>query len=647
MMCMTETTHAHCHCHHCHAHEHAHGHESRHALLRAPGLRRIVVALMLALAAELLHAFAPDGGHVLGMALALLAVVLAGLSTYAEGLQQLRHWRLSAGALTAAAVTGAFLIGQWPEAAMVMALYALSEHLEERASARASGAMAKVLDMAPAQLEVQDEHGGWRTQPAAEVPVGALARVKPGARVALDGVVVEGASAVDEAPLTGESLPVDKKPGDSVWAGSLNLHGALTLRVTAPAGDTQLARIVRAVEQAQAERAPVQRLIDRFAAVYTPLVFALALLVAIGGTLAGWPLLDAIYRALALLVASCPCALLLATPATMMSALTLAARRGVLVKGSAHLERARLLSCLAFDKTGTLTLGTPALQEVITFDDAQRHARQWALALAARSNHPVARAIAAGLAGMEELPCEDFEELPGQGVRGVVQGVRLRLVGARTLAGQGALQAQLEQGRSVSALVREEGDEVLALFAVADTLRPGAAEAVATLRAQGVRCAVLSGDHEAAAAAVAREAGIDEVRAGLLPEGKQAALHELRASAGAVAMAGDGINDAPALAAADLGIAVAGAGADVAMEAADVVLMNGELRRIPWLIALARHAWCVLWACMALALGIKLAVITAAIAGRASMWMAVAADVGCALLVLAIGMSVLRWRGGK
>ncbi|MBQ9578198.1 MAG: cation-translocating P-type ATPase, partial [Ottowia sp.] len=307
----------------------------------------------------------------------------------------------------------------------------------------------------------------------------------------------------------------------------------------------------------------------------------------------------------------------------------------------------RLLSCLAFDKTGTLTLGTPALQEVITFDDAQRHARQWALALAARSNHPVARAIAAGLAGMEELPCEDFEELPGQGVRGVVQGERLRLVGARALAGQGAPQAQLEQGRSVSALVREESDEVLALFAVADTLRPGTAEAVAALRAQGVRCAVLSGDHQAAAAAVAREAGIDEVHAGLLPEGKQAALHELRASAGAVAMAGDGINDAPALAAADLGIAVAGAGADVAMEAADVVLMNGELRRIPWLIALARHAWCVLWACMALALGIKLAVITAAIAGRASMWMAVAADVGCALLVLAIGMSVLRWRGGK
>ncbi|MBQ1657238.1 MAG: cation-translocating P-type ATPase, partial [Rhodocyclaceae bacterium] len=398
---MSET---HCHCHHCHAHEHAH------PLLRAPGLRRIAAALMLALAAELLHAFAPEGGHVLGMALALLAVVLAGLSTYAEGLQQLRHWRLSAGALTAAAVTGAFLIGQWPEAAMVMALYALSEHLEERASARASGAMAKVLDMAPAQLEVQDEHGGWRTQPAAEVPVGALARVRPGARVALDGVVEEGASAVDEAPLTGESLPVDKKPGDSVWAGSLNLHGALTLRVTAPAGDTQLARIVRAVEQAQAERAPVQRLIDRFAAVYTPLVFALALLVAIGGTLAGWPLRVAIYRALALLVASCPCALLLATPATMMSALTLAARRGVLVKGSAHLERARLLRCLAFDKTGTLTLGAPALQEVVNLGDAEEHkARQWALALAARSNHPVARAIAAGLADEAELPAEDFE----------------------------------------------------------------------------------------------------------------------------------------------------------------------------------------------------------------------------------------------
>ncbi len=623
-------------------------------------MRRIGAALALALAAELLHLFAPEESwHALGWLLAALAVVLAGLSTYAEGLQQLRRWRLTAAALTAAAVTGAFLIGHWPEGAMVMALYALSQALEERASARASGAIARVLEMAPATVEVQGEGGAWHTHPAHEVPVGALVRVKPGARFALDGVVLEGQSAVNEAPLTGESLPVDKRAGDAVWAGALNLNGLLVLRVTAPASDTQLARIVRAVEQAQAARAPVQRLIDRFAAVYTPAIFALALAVAVGGALAGWPLLTAMYRALALLVASCPCALLLATPAAVISALTLAARRGALVRGGAVLERLRLLRCVAFDKTGTLTQGRPVLEEGATRawgDVPEQQARQWARALAARSNHPVAQAIAAGLAGAgAELPVAAFEELPGCGVRGVVQGQPLRLVAAHTLRGadeeETLLQARCaahERGHSISVLAREqEGrDAVLAIFAITDTVRAGAADAIAALQAQGLRCAMLTGDHAGAAAAVARAVGLEaqEVHAQLLPEGKQQALRQL-AAAGAVAMAGDGINDAPALAAADVGIAVAAAGADVAMEAADVVLMSGEVRRIPWLIALSRHTWRVLWGSIAAALAIKLAFVLAAIGGHATMWMAVFADVGASLLVLAFGTSILRWRG--
>ena len=626
------------------------------ALTLAPGLGRTVLALVLALAAELLAAFGPEALQWAGMALAVAAVALAGLSTYIKGFNALRRGRLNISALMTVAVTGAFLIGEWPEGAMVMALYALAEWLEARAVDRARGAIGGLLEMAPDTVEQRDAHGHWHAAKAAEVPLGAVIRVKPGTRLALDGVVTAGRSAIDQAPVTGESLPVDKAEGDTVYAGTLNQTGVLEVRVTAGARDTQLARIIHAVEQAQSERAPTQAFIDRFASVYTPAVFVLALAVALlGPWLAGWTWLTAIYKALVLLVIACPCALVIATPVTIVSSLANAARRGVLVKGGVYLEEARRLKAVALDKTGTLTLGKPVLvaHEMLSNEELLAPALSAAAALSSHSAHPVSQAIAQGLAaqGVAAGSVEHFVDQPGHGVEGVVGGQRLRLVSARAVdelgLGSSALTERLAahqaQGRSVSLLASDTA--VLALFAVADTVKDHAPEAVRELHALGVQTVMLSGDHPAAAQAVAGTAGVAEVHGQLLPGDKLARIAELQARLGPTAMVGDGINDAPALAAADIGIAMGSAGTDIAMEAADVVVMNDDLRRLPGLIRLSRRTHGVLWQNIALALGIKAVFLLLALAGLATMWMAVFADMGASLIVVANGLRMLR--GGR
>ena len=622
----------------------------------AEGKWRLGLALALAVAAESLNFLLPRTVvfEIAGMLLAAGAIGLAGFSTYGKGLAALRAGRLNINALMTVAVTGAFLIGQWPEAAMVMALYAIAELIEARAVDRARNAIKGLLDLTPDTAEVRQPDGRWVMVPARDVAVDAVIRVKPGARIALDGVVTAGTSAINQSPVTGESIPVDKSPGDTVFAGTINETGTLELRVTAEAGNTTLARIIHAVEQAQGARAPTQQFVDRFAAVYTPAVFVMALSVAlITPWMMGWAWEQALYKALVLLVIACPCALVIATPVTVVSGLAAAARRGILIKGGIYLESARKLKAIAFDKTGTITEGKPRLvaTEILPSDAQDALVVRWAGDLAGHSDHPVAKAIATGLEKGNGL-LERFKALPGRGIEAHLDGQTLTLGNHRLIEERGLCSTQIEdrlavheaQGRSVTLLASET--RVLAIFAVADTIKDSSREALAELHALGISSAMLTGDNEATAQAIAMQAGIDDARGNLLPEGKLAAIEGLQKRYGFIAMTGDGINDAPALARADIGIAMGAAGTDIAMEAADLVIMNDDLRRIPEAIRLSRDTHAVLWQNIDLALGIKAVVLALAVFGKANLWMAVFADMGASLLVVFNGLRLLRMKGG-
>ena len=616
-----------------------------------PGWPRIAAALALATGAEAAHWMQQDYA---GMALAVVAIALSGLGVYRVGLKDLARLRLGIHALMAVAVTGAFLIGQWPEAAMVMALYVAAERIEDGAMDRARHAIRQLLQLAPATADVLQPNGSTLSLPVDQVPLGATVRIAPGAHVPLDGTVTHGSSSVNQAPITGESQLADKAAGDPLYAGSVNQQGELLMQVNAPPGDTLIARIVRAVEQAQAGKAPIQRFVDRFAAIYTPVVFALAVLLALlAPPLMGWTWTQSTYQALALLVIACPCALVISTPVTVVSALTAAARRGILIKGGSALEAARGLRVVALDKTGTLTTGSPALVQWRALNGADADAvADVAWQLASRSEHPVSRAIAAGLPAATHNGVQNLQALPGRGVQAEVGGQRWWLGNLRLMREQGLADAALEdalaqqerQGRTVTLLA--DAQAVRALFAVADPLRGHARQAIAELRALGVHPVVLSGDNPATAQAIAAEAGITDAQdalGGLLPQDKLDTLAALQRTRGPTAMAGDGINDAPALAQADVGFAMGGAhSTGMAMETADVVLMNDDLRRIPDTVRLARRAHAVLWQNITLALGIKAAFFTLALLGMASMWMAVAADMGVSLLVVANGLRLRR-----
>lgn len=616
-----------------------------------------------ALAAELAEWFsvATPG---LPAAFALVAIAAAGLGTYRKGWIALRNRNLNINALMSIAVTGAVLIGHWPEAAMVMVLFALAERIEAASLDRARNAIRGLMAMAPDQATVLQADGVWATVPAAGVAPGTVARLRPGERVALDGRVLRGQSALDQAPITGESVPVDKQAGDTLFAGSINQTGELEYEVTAPASDSTLARIIHAVEAAQGSRAPTQRFVDRFARVYTPAIFAIALLVAVlpplllGG---GW--LDWVYKALVLLVIACPCALVISTPVTIVSALAAAARHGILIKGGVYLEQGKSLRWLALDKTGTITHGRPRQIDYTLLPGAPEGARAIAASLAARSDHPVSGAVAAAARrdGIDTLAVQDFEALPGRGVAAKVDGHRYWLGNHRLIHEMGlcseALEARLEaierQGRTVVLLAGGDaqddgpgGPGVHALFSVADTVKQSSRDAVAELHALGVGTMMLSGDNPHTAQAIAAEVGIDEARGNQLPQDKAEAVAALTARAaagqgskhGRVGMVGDGINDAPALARADIGFAMGVAGTDTAIETADVALMDDDLRKIPAFIRLSRRTGAVLTQNIALALGIKAVFLALTVAGLGTMWMAVFADMGASLLVVFNGL---------
>ena len=616
------------------------------------GLPRLLAALALATAAEALSFLAPDGtwSKWVGLAVAAAAIGLAGFGTFRKGLSALRHGRLNINALMSVAVAGAFVIGQWPEAAMVMALYAIAELIEARAVDRARNAISGLLALSPDTADLRQPDGTWKSAPVGSVPVGAAVRVKPGERVAMDAIVTDGSTAVDQAPVTGESLPVDKGPGDPVFAGTINQTGTIECRITAAASQSTLARIIHAVEQAQGSRAPTQRFVDRFAAVYTPAVFVLALAVAIAGPwFFGWTALAAVYKALVLLVIACPCALVISTPVTVVSGLAAAAKRGILIKGGVHLEQARLLKAVALDKTGTITEGKPRLVEweMLTASLHRSQAEHIAAALAAHSDHPVSRAIAAGLTP-NSVEARNFSALSGRGIEADIGGQRYVLGNHRLIEECGQCSAEIEAvlhrheqaGRTVSLLATASG--VLALFAVADTIKPSSAAAISELKVMGITPVMLTGDNQATAEAIGRQAGLTDIRGNLLPEDKLAAIQAMQKQYGATAMTGDGINDAPALAQADIGVAMGAAGTDIAMEAADVVVMNDDLRRIAETVRLSQRTHAVLWQNIALALGIKAVFLGLALFDNASMWMAVFADMGASLLVVFNGLRLLR-----
>ena len=635
-----------------HDHDHHHGH--KHGGFALPeGLPRYALALVLAFGAESISFFAP---HTLtfsgiGMSLSAVAIGLAGFSTYVKGLAALRNLRLNINALMTVAVTGAFLIGQWPEAAMVMALYAIAELIEARSVDRARNAIKGLLDMTPEKAEVKQADGSWVESLVKTVAIGAIVRVKPGARIPLDGVIVAGATSVDQSPVTGESIPVDKAIGDPVFAGTINTTGMVEAQVSVAANGTLLARIIHAVEQAQGSRAPTQQFVDRFASIYTPAVFALALAVCLlTPWLMDWTWMQAIYKALVLLVIACPCALVISTPVTVVSGLAAAARRGILIKGGVHLEGARKIKVIALDKTGTITQGKPKLvaTEVLPTDEEESQVLRWASDLAGHSDHPVSKAIAQGLGVQGNGQLEGFTALPGRGIEAKTDGLALMLGNHRLIEDRGLCSPQIEarlaeheaQGRTVTMLA--SSTKVLAIFAVADTIKESSREAIAELHALGVASVMLTGDNVATAKAIAKQAGIDDARGNLLPEDKLAAIEELQKQYDYVAMTGDGINDAPALARSNIGFAMGGAGTDTAMEAADVVIMNDDLRRIPEAIRLSRKTQAILWQNIALALGIKAVFLLLALFNGATMWMAVFADMGASLLVVFNGLRVLR-----
>jgi Cd2+/Zn2+-exporting ATPase len=621
------------------------------------GAWRLGGALLLALGAEALGFFAPDTQvwKAAGLAAAAAAIWLAGFDVYKKGFTALRHGRLNINALMTVAVTGAFLIGQWPEAAMVMALYAIAEAIEARAVDRARNAIKGLLAMAPEEASVRQADGRWATLPVAAVALGATLRVRPGERVPMDGVLSSGNTSINQAPVTGESIPVDKAVGDPVFAGTINETGSFEFEVNALASNSTLARIIHAVEQAQGTRAPIQGFVDRFAAVYTPAVFVIALAVALlGPWLFGWAWMQAVYKALVLLVIACPCALVISTPVTIVSGLAAAARRGILIKGGIYLEEARKLKAIALDKTGTITEGRPKLVawEVLGLGADAGAAERIAAALAGHSDHPVSRAIAAGLAP-SSVEAKDFKAIAGRGVQADIGGTVYVLGNRRLIEERGqcsaALEATLrtheEAGRTVSLLASDA--HPIALFAVADTIKPSSREAVAALKALGITPVMLTGDNQATATAIAHEAGIGEARGNLLPQDKLDAIKALQFQYGATAMTGDGINDAPALAQADIGVAMGAAGTDTAMEAADVVVMNDDLRRIAETVRLSRSTHAVLWQNITLALGIKAVFLVLAVVGNASMWMAVFADMGASLLVVLNGLRLLKKGEGR
>jgi Cd2+/Zn2+-exporting ATPase len=587
------------------------------------------------------------------------SIVVGGFRLFRQGLSGLFRLRFDMNALMTIAIVGAAAIGEWGEGATVVILFAVSEALERYSMDTARRSIRSLMELAPREALIR-RGGAELSVPVEDVRIGDTMIVKPGGKLAMDGVVTRGASTVNQAPITGESIPASKTAGDEVYAGTLNEEGLLEVRVTKLSDDTTIAKMIHLVEEAQAERAPSQAFVDRFATYYTPLILVAALLVAVlpplfaGGDWGEWA-----YRALALLVVGCPCALVVSTPISIVTAIGNAARRGVLVKGGIHLEEIGRIAAVAFDKTGTLTEGKPRVTDVLA---ASGMSEREALSIAARlekgSGHPLASAIVrrAEADGIDfAAGAEAFRSVTGKGASGTIDG-RTYDIGSpgwfaeREVPIEPAVADRLaalqREGKTVMLLGTER--RVEALIAVADEPRASSVEAVRRLHELGVRkTAMLTGDHRAVAAAIGDRIGLGEVQAELLPQRKLDAVKRLRAEHGRVAMVGDGVNDAPALAAATVGVAMGGAGSDTALETADIVLMGDDLSKLPYAVSLGRRTVAVIRQNILFSLAVKAAALLLIAPGWLTLWLAIFADMGATLLVTLNSLRLLRAKDRK
>jgi len=578
----------------------------------------------------------------------LAAIVVGGVPIFRAALAGLRTRHMDMNVLMSAATIGAVGIGEWAEAAFVVVLFAAGNALQVYAIDRTRGAVRALARLAPDEVLVR-RGDSERLVGAGEVAVGETVNVRPGERLALDGEVIEGRTTVDESPVTGESTPVEKGPGDAVYSGSLNGGGGVVVRVLREASDSTLQRIARLVEEAQATKAPAEQFVERFSRLYTPIVVAVAVILAVvppvlGGEFGTW-----FYRALALLIIACPCALVISTPVTVVSGIGAASRRGILVKGGAALEAAGRLKALAFDKTGTLTEGRPVVSRVVPLDGRdEAEVLQLAAALERRSEHPLAHAILSAANGVDLPPVAGFRSLAGRGAEGKVGGKGYLIGSPRLYAERGlvlggateALEAVERAGETPVILGSEES--ILAVFGIADAVRSDSRTTLESLREAGVgELVMLTGDAEAPARRIAEDLGIS-YRAQLLPEQKVQAVRNLVSEHGDVGMVGDGVNDAPALAASSVGFAMGAAGTDVALETADVALMQDDLPKLAEAVRLSRSAEGFIKQNVAVSILIKGLFVLLAPFGLVALWLAVLADMGTSIAVTLNGLRLFR-----
>ncbi|ADI01580.1 heavy metal translocating P-type ATPase [Syntrophothermus lipocalidus] len=584
----------------------------------------------------------------------LVAILFGGYLPARNGWAIIRSAReLDMNVLVVIAVAGAVAIGRLEEAAAVVFLFSLGNTLQGYTFERTRSSIRALMELAPDEAVVRRD-GREEVLSVQDIRIGDVVIVRPGERVPVDGRILEGTTFVNQAAITGESVPVEKKPGDEVLAGSINGMGALEVEVTRAAQDNTVSRIIRLVEQAQTQRAPSQQTVDRFARYYTPIVITAAILVAIVPPLGlHQPFNKWLYEALAMLLVACPCALVISTPVAVVAALGNAARNGVLIKGGGYLEEAGTLSVVAFDKTGTLTVGEPRVTDVVPLTATAQEVIQVAAAIEARSEHPLGEAITkyAKDAGIDAPAVSGFRSVPGRGAQGNIGDKRYHIGSERFIAELGislaAARKDIARLQSCGKTVIIVGDDkrVLGLIATADTLREHSRAAVSKLKQLGIRKTVmLTGDNESTASAVGREVGIDEFRADLLPEGKLDVIRDLLAKYGKVAMVGDGVNDAPAMAASTVGIAMGAAGTDAALETADIALMADDLLKLPYTVKLSRKAVSIIRQNIAFSLLLKGIILLLVIPGWLTMWLAVAGDTGTSLLVTLNSMRLLRAR---